>query len=127
MLTSVTDTAPPPTRPNARAGAIVAIAALLGLAGVLSASYAVRRADRVMAGVARSVARPGTVLIASGQTFGWSAATIVVLLWLGRRFPLAVSPMAWLRRIACRLNLAICLILHRITSISHRNGGLYGP
>ncbi len=127
MLTTAADTVSAPTRPNAPVGAIVAIAALLGLVGVVSASYAVRRADRVMAGVARSVGRPGTVLIASGQTFGWSAATIVVLLWLGRRFPLAVSPMAWLRRIAFRPDAAICLILQRIISISHRSGGLYGP
>lgn len=114
-------------RSNAPAGAVVAIAALLGVAGGLSAGGALGRADHVVAGIARTITQPTAALELSGQVFGWSAASVVVILWLGRRFSLAVARLRRDRSVTSNVDSSIRSTLHRLTSISYRTGGLYGP
>lgn len=117
----------PQVRANVPAGAVVAAAALLGFAGSVSASYALERADRAVVGIARSIVHPGDALIASSRSVGWAAAALVVLLWIGRRFPIAISRLRRDRRVARIVWPTVLPALRRSHSISFRTGGLYGP
>ncbi|MCZ6699947.1 MAG: hypothetical protein O7D94_13520 [Planctomycetota bacterium] len=124
---SQTKAAEPQVRSNVPAGAIVAVAALLGFAGSVSASDAFKSADRAVIGIARSIAHPGDALIASSRSIGWAAAALIILLWLGRRFPIAISRLRRDRRVARAACPAVLPALRRSCSISYRSGGLYGP
>lgn len=117
----------PQVRSNAPSGAVVAVAALLGFAGSVSATYAFESADRAVAGIARSIVHPGDALMASSRSVGWAAAALVVLLWLGRRFPIAISRLRRDRSVVPAVCPAFLPALRRSSSISYRTGGLYGP
>ncbi len=106
--------------------AVLAAATLISAAGALSIG-ALHWNDDAAGSVVRAVSLTGEAFQRSGETFGWTAATLVVLLWIGRRFPLAVSRLVR-RRVRVDLRrAAVPARLHRTTSISYRTGGRHGP
>ncbi len=106
--------------------AVLAAATLITAAGALSTG-ALRWQDHAAGSVVRAVSLTGEALQRSSQAFGWTAATVVVLLWIGRRFPLAVSRLVRRRLAVDVRRAAVPARLHRTTSISYRTGGRHGP
>ncbi|MCG8405047.1 MAG: hypothetical protein MI923_07620 [Phycisphaerales bacterium] len=126
MYVSQMPTSEKPIRASALSGAVIALAAVVGIDCAVSAS-AIRSAHDTTGAVVRTIVPCNPSLLSAGTGLSWTVAALI-LFFLLRRVPSIASTV---KVVHCSPDLpsphdALSLLRRRHT-ISYHLGGLYGP
>ncbi len=116
-----------PVRVPVLPGAIVVVVTLLGADSAFAASMTLDRAHRATSIVARSMVPSNATGTARSSHMTWAAASLIVLLVLGRQV-LSVVPRPTVVGLVPLAGAASTVpLLRRKSSISYHIGGSHGP